>query len=253
MRRFWLEPQAWVADELVISGDLSHHLRDVCRFSPGDRFELLQSGEAWFVETLRVDKRQVVVRRLERRAIQKLPLPHLHLALSVPRFAKVDWIVEKSVELGVHTVHPFVSDYSFVRDPQGVPRAKLERWKKIVQQASQQAGRGELMELSEVSTLKSLLDSLNLKSRILCLFPYEGECGTTLKQQLSAIKSRNYEEIWVFVGSEGGFSSQEVEQFRARGIEPVSLGAQVLRVETACLALASILKYEFEVVEHGSF
>ncbi|MGE0763308.1 MAG: 16S rRNA (uracil(1498)-N(3))-methyltransferase [Bdellovibrionales bacterium] len=252
MRRFWLEPQNWDQEQLQVSGELFHHLIDVCRFEVGDKFELLSTGQAVFVEILSVDKRHAQLRRLEVRQIGQMPKPHIHLALSVPRFAKVDWIVEKSVELGIHEIHPFVSDHSFVRDPAQVPAAKVARWRKLVQQASQQSGRGELMGVAQTTTLQALLTQVNQKPKTLCLFPFEGECELTLKQRLKGLKPTDFEEIWVFVGSEGGFSRAEVESFKVAQIAPVSLGAQVLRVETACLALASILKYEFEVVEHGS-
>ena len=252
MRRFWLEPQDWKDEQIEIGGDLFHHLIDVCRFEVGDRFELLSTGQAASVQVISRDKRQISVRRIESRTISEMPRPHIHLALSLPRFPKVDWIVEKSVELGIQGVHPFVSEYSFVRKVNEVPEAKIDRWRKLVRQASQQSGRGTLMSIEAATTLPSLLAAVNQKPKVLCLFPYEGDCQVSLRQRLKGLKPSDYQEVWFFVGSEGGFSRAEVEQFKAAGIEPVSLGNQVLRVETACLALASILKYVFEVTEHGS-
>jgi 16S rRNA (uracil1498-N3)-methyltransferase len=77
------------------------------------------------------------------------------------------------------------------------------------------------------------------------LFPYEGESEQTVSSAIQKMKGEAFENIWVFVGSEGGFSDQEVEFFKENGLKSSSLGDQVLRVETACLALVSILKYEF--------
>lgn len=252
VRRFWLDPQEFENDELKIDGDLYHHLIDVCRFEIGDKFELLQTGAASFVEMIAKDKRTLTVRRRETRPIQAPPRPYIHLALSVPRFPKVDWIVEKSVELGIYAIHPFVSEYSFVRKVSEVSEGKIDRWRKLVRQAAQQSGRGELMAVEAPLRLPELLGLVNQKPKSLCLFPYEGECQFSLKQRLKGVKPHDFDDVWVFVGSEGGFSRAEVDMFKKAGIEPVSLGPQVLRVETACLALASILKYEFEVAEHGS-
>lgn len=246
MRRFWLESSTWTNERLTIGGELFHHLRDVCRFGVGDRFELLHGGEAYFVQVFAVDKRQIEVERIETRPIPPLPKPHIHLALSLPKFPKVDWIVEKSVELGVKSIHPFVSEYSFIRDKNQVPAAKIERWRKLIRQAAQQSGRGELMTMEEASSLKEILQQINQRPGVLGLFPYEGDCPTTLKAHLSALPHRNFSEIWLVVGSEGGFSQDEVSTISQAGLTPVTLGAQVLRVETACVALASVLKYEFE-------
>lgn len=249
MRRFWVEKPSWQEDQLIVSGDLFHHLHDVCRFGVGDRFEILSGGQAWFVEVVSETSRSLVVRRLEVRPLPELKRPHLHLALSVPRYPKVDWIVEKAVELGVKALHLFVSDYSFVREASKVPAGKMERWEKLTRQAAQQSGRGELMEITPVASLDDLLARINQNPQILGLFPYEGECPLTLKAHLQAVKPKDYQEVWAFIGSEGGFSKAEVAKFNQQGIAPVSLGSQVLRVETACVALASILKYEFEALD----
>jgi 16S rRNA (uracil1498-N3)-methyltransferase len=257
MRRFWIDMPEWENDLVSVTGDLFHHLHDVCRFTVGDHFELLTEGQAWFVEVVAETSRSVQVRRLEARPLPEPARPHIHLALSLPRFSKIDWIVEKSVELGVKAIHPFVSDFSFVRDPSKLPAAKMQRWEKLIRQAAQQSGRGDLMELAEVSTLDQLLKAVNQKPGALGLFPYEGDCPLSLKAHIRALSGKSFNEIWVFVGSEGGFSKPEVELFASHGMPAVSLGSQVLRVETACLALASILKYEFEALQsakgaHGS-
>lgn len=234
---------------MEISGDLFHHLRDVCRFEVGEKFELLETGHAWLVELTDLRKKSLIVKQVERRAIPELPRPHIHLVLSVPRYTTVDWIVEKSVELGLKSLQLMVSDFSFVREAKNVPAAKMERWKKLVRQASQQSGRGTLMDLPPVESIWQILDRVNRKPGVLCLFAYEGKSDQTLKHRLQTEPQQKYSEIYVFIGSEGGFSHKEVEEFRRLGLPPVTLGTQVLRVETACLALASILKYEFELLD----
>lgn len=251
MRRFWMEPQPWQDDQMEVRGDLYHHLHDVCRFQVGERFELLETGRAWLVELIRVDKKSLGLKRIEERQLPKLNRPYIHLVLSCPRFSTVDWIVEKSVELGVYSIQLVVSDFSFVRDLKGVPAAKMERWQKLIRQASQQSARGHLLELPPVRKMMDVLGEVNHQTGVLSLFPYEGAGDMTLKAALGQARQQKYSEIYVFIGSEGGFSKPEVEQFRRAGLAPVTLGSQVLRVETACLALASILKYEFEHADEG--
>ena len=189
------------------------------------------------------------VQVLEERSLPPLPRPNICLAVSIPRFSTFETIIEKSVELGVHTLQPYFSDYSFVRDLAKIPEVKWERWQKILRGAAQQSGRGALMELAKPLELKELLKTFNRKPKVGGLFPYEGEASFGVKTALEAIKgSESLEEFWVFVGSEGGFSLQEVAEFKASGLEPASLGPQVLRVETACVALVSVIKYQFNLM-----
>lgn len=247
MRRFWISSEQLVGAEAHIDGDLFHHIRDVCRFDVGSRFELLPGdGRALFVEITGVAKKNLVAQIIEERQIPPLPKPLIHLFVSVPRFATFETILEKASELGVAEITPFFSDYSFVRSHDKLTASRLGRWEKIIRSASQQCGRGHLLQLNSAARLKDILDKFNPQTKVLGLFPYEGEAALSLKQQLEAQKEQNFEEVWLFVGSEGGFSLKEVELFNSKGLPAVTMGDQILRVETACLALVSVIKYHFE-------
>ncbi len=250
MRRFWLDQKLSLGDALSLTGELFHHIRDVCRFGVGDHFELLTGDQkAYFVEVKALQKKSLDVVVLEERALPALPRPNICLAVSIPRFSTFETIIEKSCELGVHTLQPYFSDYSFVRDSSKIPPAKWERWQKILRGAAQQSGRGQLMELAKPLELKELLKTFNRKPKVGGLFPYEGEASFGVKPALESIKgAEDLDEFWVFVGSEGGFSLQEVAEFKSSGLEPASLGPQVLRVETACVALVSVIKYQFNLM-----
>lgn len=245
MRRYWVEEKQREGEGFWLEGELYHHVIDVCRQEEGQHFELLcGEGQAYLVQLKSIDKKRAWTEIIEVRQIEPLSRPHIHLAVSLPRFHKMDEIVEKAVELGVKSVWPFVSDCSFVRHLSKVSGAKQERWTRIVRSATQQSGRGDWMEVQEPKTLLDLFAEFNQRTKVLGLFPYEGESQLQLHEALRAPRDFKLEEVWVFVGSEGGYSAQEVQWFRDRGLEPVTLGPQVLRVETACLALVSIIKYE---------
>lgn len=245
LRRFYIDRNLLTEEGLWIEGDLFHHIRDVCRFKEGDRFEVLPGDHtATLVEVDASEKRRLHARAISKRTLPALAKPYITLALSIPKLPKVDWIIEKSVELGVHSIRPFVSDYSFLRKAGEITPARLSRWEKLAVAATQQSGRGDLMRVHPALTLESLFEEFNRSAHTKGLFPYEGEAQVDLKTAIQELKSSKPEHIWVFVGSEGGFSMREVEIFASQGLKPVSLGEQILRVETACLALASILKYE---------
>lgn len=246
MRRYWVEKECFKESFVILEKDDFHHICEVCRQSLNDKFEILQGGTAYSVELVRVDKKKAFAQILSERILPELPKPWIRLCISMSKFATMDLIVEKAVELGVSSVHPFVSDFSFVRqlnDPK--IKNKIERWERIAKSATQQTGRGNIMKIENTEKLTTILEKMNQKSHVMGLFPYEGLSDKTAPQALADIKLKAPEEIWVFVGSEGGFSPQEVQLFQAQNIPSMTLGEQVLRVETACIAILSILKYEF--------
>ncbi len=252
MRRYWLPASTINNDEIVISGDPFHHIFDVCRQEQGSKFEiLLGDGKARFVEVIKLEKKKALAQIRETREIPALPTPHLHLAMAISKYATIEAVIEKAVELGVHTIHPFYSEYSFIRKASSFPEGKLDRWQKIVISATQQTGRGELLQIEKPVEMSEILKRFNRNPQNLGLFAYEGVSETRVDRYLKPLSANsqkaNQSELWLFVGGEGGFSQTEVQEFRQVGLKSVSLGEQVLRVETACITLLSILKYEFEL------
>jgi 16S rRNA (uracil1498-N3)-methyltransferase len=160
-------------------------------------------------------------------------------------------VLEKLVEMGVETVQPLFSDNSFIRTATETWEAKEPRFQKIILSATQQCGRGEKMRLEPAKRLADFLPELtveiNQSGRIAGLFAYE--IGTQpVRELVTAISKNDPEAVWVFVGGEGGFSRAEVQKFESNGFKSATLGRQVLRVETACVALVSILKYELDLM-----
>lgn len=247
MRRYWLNAESVNGELVDITGDELHHIRDVCRMGLGAKFEvIIDGGQALLVEIIEEQKKVSIARIIETRTIPPLPEPHIHLAVSIPRLPVFEAVLEKAVELGAHSIHPFFSDFSFIRKQEDVLKKKQERWHKIVQSATQQSGRGELMSISEALPLESLLKSFNQSGSSVGLFAYEGEGQLAASRAIEQIRAHNPRQVWLFVGSEGGFSDKEVQLFQSFGLPPVTLGQQVLRVETACVALLSVIKYGFD-------
>jgi 16S rRNA (uracil1498-N3)-methyltransferase len=245
VRRYWLEIQTKKNEDLIqISGESFHHIFDVCRQDVGSQFEVLFGDQkAHLVQVISKDKKQASAKILSSRSIPALPLPHLHLCLGVSRYPVMDAVVEKAVEMGVHTLTPVLSDFTFVRRKDSVPDNKIERWQKIITSATQQCGRGERMILEEPRSLEDLVLSVNQSPLTQGLFLYEGQGQMGLQQALKGLNQK-IEKIMIFVGSEGGYSSTEVQLFQQFGLQAISLGQQVLRVETACISALAILKYD---------
>lgn len=249
MRRYFYPDSLQRDHPLTLQGELFHHIFDVCRLQVGQHFELLNSsGMAYLVRVTEVGKKSACVLVCEERQIPTLKEPHLHLYLSFPKVSTFESIVEKSVEMGVKSITPLLSDFSSVRTKAQFPSVKIPRWQKIILQATQQSGRGDLMQLHDVQLLDECFNNQEHKNpETLMVVAYEGPAPMTFKQYLTHRKSSFLKNLHVYVGSEGGFSDQEIQRFMALDLPPVTLGDQVLRVETACMTLVSGLKYEFDL------
>ncbi len=263
MRRYWLERESFVTDVVKtnaeamvgttvrIEGDSLHHIRDVCRQTVGDHFEVLYDGAAFLVEVVGEKKRELSAIIREVRTIEPLPFPRVRVALAIPRFNVLEGVLEKLVEMGVESVQPLFSDNSFIRTATDTWGAKETRFEKIIQSATQQCGRGEKMRLESPQKLTDFLGALkteiNQNGQAAGLFAYE--IGKVPIRDLGqAIRAQAPRVVWIFVGGEGGFSREEAAAFEVAGLKPATLGRQVLRVETACVALVSVLKYELDLM-----
>lgn len=249
LRRYWIEPQDIIGENILLQGEVFHHVIDVCRQEVGSQFEVISEGSAYFVKIVAISKKGATAQILEKREIKKLPVPYIKLAICVPRFPVLESIIEKAVEMGVFEIQLLSSDFSFIKNAEKISDNKWERWLKIIKSATQQCGRGDLMKLHPPLTLKNWSQQMNQRPLSMCLFGYEGhESVVDIKSYLKKCPTQDLKEAWILVGGEGGFSHQEVDALGQLGCQAVTLGAQVLRVETACIAMTSVLKYELDLM-----
>lgn len=245
MRRYWVPEDSIENNFVEIKGEVHHHIFEVCRMSQGSRFEILDGkGLAHLVEVIEEKKKSARAQILSSRSLPQAPSPKIILALAVPRFPVFESLLEKCVELGVHEVQLFFSENSFVRSKNKISEGRQERWERIITSSTQQSGRGDFMQLPPACSIGELKAKISRTEHPWGLLAYEGETPVSLKAQLSQGIPKDLSELWLIVGPEGGFSSTEVEWFQSWGLYPITLGEQVLRVETACIALISALKYE---------
>jgi 16S rRNA (uracil1498-N3)-methyltransferase len=257
MRRYWIEKNQIDESEQIknvtFKDEQFHHIFDVCRQQVGHHFEVItEDSKAYLVEVTSIGKKNAIALIKEVREITPLKKPHIHILLSLPRYAVIDSTIERCVEMGVSSITPFVSDFSFIRKIKELPAGKFERWRKIVISATQQSGRGELMKLHDLVSFETLVKSINHNEKNWCLLAYEGKSQVRLQDEIQSLESKYAslpDNVFILVGSEGGFSSDEINQIEFLGLRPVTLGAQILRVETACLTLVAILKYQFDLMK----
>jgi 16S rRNA (uracil1498-N3)-methyltransferase len=239
MKRFFVDPETLKGNMVELDPELSHRLTHVLRLRRGDRVMLLdglgREYEAVLQEAGNFGVRAAIVS--ERPG---LPEPEVGVVLyqSIMKGERFELLLEKGTELGVGKFVPLISERGVVR-PRGERVERMERWRRIVREAAEQCGRSRL---PEVTTPVSLVEALESAEGLL-LLPYEGEREVSLRQALR--EAGKPKTVSIFIGPEGGFAKDEVERVTESGVQAVSLGRRILRSETAGIAAAAAVMYEF--------
>jgi 16S rRNA (uracil1498-N3)-methyltransferase len=217
----------------------------VSRLEEGERVEVLDGqGHIGIAEIKTITKKMATLEIIEKRSLPPLPQPEIHFYIGVPKFQTMDLIVQKLVEMGASSITPVLSDRSFIKSKSPQWEEKLERWNKIGLEACKQCGRAWPLKLSPFMTFNEVLEQLKDKPT---LFLYEGETSQNIKEALSSFSAPQH--LHVLIGAEGGFSPKEVSELHKLEIKSITLGDLVLRVETACITLASVIKYHFNLLQ----
>lgn len=231
--RFFVPPNAVRDGAASVGGRELAHMRKVLRLRPGARV-LLWDGAGTEHEA-RVDAyddgvaAMTVVRSY--RPERESPLA-VTLAQAVGKGDKMDWVVEKSTELGVACVAPFVSSHTVPRFAGDKGERRRGRWEKIAAAAARQSGRTRIPAVLDVGRFDEVLArDWQCEARMLFLEGSGGRPLSSIREELGSLRS-----VLVMVGPEGGFTPAEAEEAADRGFRPVRLGRRVLRTETAALA-----------------
>lgn len=239
MRRFFAENLDIASDSFVLAGDEARHVRDVLRMKKGDRAVLFNgSGVECLAEITCVDEGSVEFILSDSSCSDREPSVNVTLFQCLPKQGKMEVIIQKCVELGVHAVIPVESRRCVVK--LDGKENKLVRWNKVAVEASKQCGRAFVPEVS--SPLK--LDAIDASSFDTLLVAYENEDETSLKQALKNLSG--VKEIAIVIGPEGGFDQSEIAALTKKGAQVVSLGKRILRTETAGMAMLANIIYELE-------
>ncbi|MDR2296462.1 MAG: 16S rRNA (uracil(1498)-N(3))-methyltransferase [Clostridiales Family XIII bacterium] len=244
MSRFFVDASQIAGNEIrIVSSRDVKHLTRVLRAVRGTRVEVSDSAEwEYEAEFLHARDGTAVLRILDRQRFAREPGVRLALFQGLPKGAKMETIIQKSVELGVADVFP-VACVRSVAAGEAVSDHKLARWRRIAAEAAKQCRRGLTPGVHPVLAFDAALSAM--RAFDLMLFPYECERERSLKSCLRGLPAKP-EGLALIVGPEGGFSTEEAEALVAAGAVSVSLGAAILRTETAGPAAVAMILYELE-------
>lgn len=240
MHRFFV-PQLY-NEEMTISGVDARHISKVLRMQPGAQLQVVSDdGVSALAEIVAIDSEQVTVRCLEKLAESHEPKVRLTLAQGLAKGEKMDFIIQKAVEMGAYSIAPVAMEHSVVRLDGTKADKKVERWQKIAESAAKQSKRDIIPQVQPVQSMAKMLENNDCSTKIIA---YECEDRLSLKTALHQAEEKGITDLLLIIGPEGGISEQELEMAKNAGAMAVSLGRRILRAETAGLVAISAIFYE---------
>lgn len=242
MRRFFIEEIKEVDGICVIPEPEARHIIKVLRMKQGDRLILMDSKEARFEALIEsVSRRELTVRLLKKLPEPPSPSLSIDICQAVIKPRAMDYMIEKTSELGISKIFPFYSERTVIRFEENRIQRKMRHWKEISRSAAKQSGRSKPADISRPVSFKGLLQSLQGREGIKVVL-WEGECDNGIKGLLRSSPAEAH--FTGIIGPEGGFSQDEIDELKEAGFIPVSLGTRILRAETAAIILVAIVQYE---------
>ena len=242
MQRFFVPPETLSSERITLRGPLAHQIARVLRMAAGERLVLLDnSGAAYTVVLDKVTPAGVQAHVEARWQPQTEPSVAVTLYQAIPKGKRWEWVLQKGTELGVTRFVPLVTAHSVVRLSPQEAQGRLARWREIVREAAEQAGRARLPEVEAPHPFEAACQAP--PAGALALLACLDVAAQPLRQVLAAVRDDALQEVRLYIGPEGGFAAQEIAQAAAVGIRPISLGPRILRSETAPLAALSALLY----------
>lgn len=235
MSKFFIPKENIASDSLIITGEDVKHISKVLRMGEGNEITCCDGQGNDYKARIASVGTEIRCEIIEKQKCDTEPNIHVILIQGVPKASKMDYIIQKTTELGICEIYPCELSRC-VSKIEG--DKKIARWQKISEEAAKQSGRGIVPEIHNPINITKAVEIL--KSCDVAFVPYECAEEKFLKQLLTSFK--NPKTVAFMIGPEGGFDKSEIEKLD--GIPAVSLGKRILRTETAGEAVLSMVMYE---------
>lgn len=235
-----------------LSSDKSHYLINVMRLKSKDTVTVINgSGKAFLAEIQSIHNETVSVRILGELNLDTEPPYETVLCQSLIKGYKFDFVIQKATELGVKHITPLITERTVIKETR-----KLDRWRKIAEEAAEQCRRTVIPKIDEPITIGSFLlkASLNVHNQKLTGFIFWEEGGEPLAQAFKKVifckdnqgNLKTNSPIYIIIGPEGGLTHNEVKLAEEKGLIKTTLGKRLLKSETASIAAVAIIHFMFE-------
>lgn len=250
MPKFFVKEEQIKDNEIIIIGQDVKHIKKVLRAKIGDELQICnsQNGENFLCEIQDLENEDITCKIKEK--IQEKVESNIEVTIfqGLPKADKMEYIIQKSVELGVSNITPVEMKRCVVKLDGKDKIKKIERWQKISEVAAKQCGRDKIPQINNVINIQNICNLISEYD--ILLVAYENEKENTLKEQIEKLKKQNNSEskikIGIVIGPEGGLEENDVNKLKENGAQIITLGKRILRTETVALNVLSVIMYELE-------
>lgn len=222
-------------ENFALSESASRHAALVLRLQVGDNITLFaDNNEEFYTKIQQIHKKTVHVTVLSKAYVSRESFRSIHLIQALIKGDRMEWIIQKAVELGVASIRPLITSRTILKFMNERWEKKSQQWQAIAQGACEQCGRNQTIQIHAPISLEAYLQQVFAGIRFV-LHPYENRSW----QDYSLPAQQN---IQLMVGPEGGFSEEEIARIIQADILPVKLGPRILRAETAAIAALSVMQ-----------
>lgn len=222
--------------------DSSHYLIHVLRLKKGDQVTLFNgNGQEFTALLVETTKKTVRVQVGLGIYIDRESPLKIHLVQAISKGEKMDWTIQKAVELGVAKITPLITQHCAVKLNPDRLNKKLNHWKKIMISACEQSGRTKIPMLSSINTFVDWINGNHTELKLVC--------NPTASATISSLPA-TIQELLLFIGPEGGLSDQEISLTRQHDFIPISLGPRILRTETAAISALALIQNKWGDLSH---
>ena len=238
--RFFIPPENFSGQTILLPTTVQDQIVKVLRLDAGDQVELLDNRGNAVLAILEPDGTGGLVARVEKAVLENTePRTFLTLYFGLTQREKLEWILQKGVEIGVCAFQPFISKRTLVRDKESAQK-KRARWEGILREAAEQSRRRRIPELHDPLDLdQAITQSLSQNDLTITCWIHERQ-----KSLDEVLTGRKLARIGLFIGPEGGFAPEETERMLVQRVQMVSLGCRVLRMETAAILAPALVLYQ---------
>ena len=245
MSRFFIHAEDIEGNILTIREDV-HHILHVLRYKEGDQIEVCdRQGMDYIVKIVETNEDFIKCEILNEEKSSAEPEIEITLFQGMPKSDKMEWILQKGVELGISRFIPLWTHRCVVKYDQKKESGKISRWQKIVESAAKQSGRGSIPIVHNSVSLKECMQQVSDYDMVL-LF-YENAREQSLKAFLDRQETMPH-RVAILIGPEGGWEPEEVAKLEDAGAITAGLGPRILRTETAGMTAATLILYHFDQI-----
>lgn len=244
MFRFYVSPESIDGEFITIDNADINHIKNVLRMKISEHIIVCDGcGHDIECELTKIEMDEVIAKIISREDSKAELDANITLYQGLPKKDKMELIIQKAVELGANRIVPVDTSHCVVKIDNKKEEKVINRWQQIAHAAAKQSQRGIIPKVSSVIKFsKALSEAKNMDAAII---PYEKAQGIEYSRKcIEELKGKR--EIAIFIGPEGGFSKEEIEEALSCGVQPITLGHRILRTETAGLTALSIIMFEIE-------